>query len=127
MNWKEWTPKGEFWLHAGKGDGSAYWTESIDTVRSIFGEGFPVPRSPFLPRGGIVGRCRIVGMVSPEGLITLEAGEDDHLPDMRWHVPGEHAYVLADVVPVPFVACRGMLGFWPVKPEILAELARAAA
>jgi hypothetical protein len=124
MNWREWTPKGEVWLHASKGDDAAYWAESVERVRALFGADYPVPRFPDCPRGGIVGRARIVGMVTPAGEVQPEPGEsvDRSKLDMRWHFPGEHAYILDDVQPCAFVPCRGMLGFWPVPPTVLDHL-----
>jgi len=126
-NFRDWVPRGEFWIHAGKGDDGAYWQASIEQVRAAFGERYPVPRSPDVPRGGIVGRACIIGMVSPGGVLEIEKAEraafDFSALDLRWHFPGSHAYVLADVRPVPFVPCNGMLGFFPLKPATLDHLA----
>ncbi len=128
LNWTEWTPRVEFWLHAAKGDDPGYWSEARRFVRARFGEEDPPAFPPFqsVTRGGIVGRCRIVGMVTPAGEFQPDRGEHP-APDMRWHIPGQHAYVLADVVPVPLVPCRGLQGFFPVPPEVLRELEKHAA
>jgi hypothetical protein len=124
MNWREWKPRGEFWLHASKGDDSAYWTDAIERVRAIFGPDYPVPRAMELPRVGIVARARIAGMVTPKGEIQMEPGEElaPGSIDMRWHFPGQHAYVLVGVRPVPFTPARGALGFWVVPPTVLDHL-----
>lgn len=124
LNWREWDPPGEFWLHAAKDTSAEYWRESVDRIRSVFGLEVPIPESASLARGGIVGRCRIVGMVKPSGELEPTSAPAG---DMRWHFPGSHAYVLADVIPVPFVPCRGLQGFFPVPPDVLAQLGKAAA
>jgi hypothetical protein len=129
MNWREWSPIGEFWLHASQSEGEAYWKEAIEKVRARFGADYPIPRFAECQRGGIVGRARVVAMVTPAGELQPEGGDAAALHDvvgaidMRWHEPGEHAYVLADVRPVPFAKCNGALGFWRVDPKVLAHLA----
>lgn len=50
-----------------------------------------------LPRGGIIGAATYAGWVK------------DH--SSQWFV-GPGAVVMADVLPLPFVPCRGMLGFF---------------
>jgi hypothetical protein len=134
MNWREWDPPGEFWLHAGKGDTPEYWSEAIAWVRARFGPDFPVPSPDAVPRYGIVGRARIIGMVTPDGKMKLERGEPigsrpnfERAWDMRWHMTGQHAYVLADVEATPLVVCAGAQGFWPVPRRILEQLEEQAA
>jgi hypothetical protein len=124
LNWTEWEPVGEFWIHASAGEGEAYWTQAINSVRAAMGSDYPVPHYPAVPRGGIIGRATIVGMVTPKGEVQL-CGKPrlDRPLDERWHIPGQHGYVLANVRAVPFVKCPGMLGFWRVPEDVLAALA----
>jgi hypothetical protein len=76
-------------------------------------------------RGGIIGRCRVVGLITPdgdpfdlEGRIAMET----YKPDMRWHIPGQWGHVLADVEPLPFVPCGGALGLWSVPQDVVTKL-----
>ncbi len=76
-----------------------------------------------LPRGVIVGRCRAVGHMSPAHG-TLPCSNSDIVlteDDLRWWMGG-YALILADVEPTKWVPCRGMLGLWTPKPDVLAQL-----
>lgn len=98
---REWAPKnpgrkfsGEFLIHAAKGmtrDEYAAGAAMIDNL----------PPFEDLQRGGIIGRARVVDFVERS--------------DSDWSFgPG---LVLADAKPLPFMPCKGMLGFF--KPELL--------
>lgn len=65
-----------------------------------------------LDRGGIVGVANVVDCVTKS--------------DSPWFV-GPAAFVLDDVRPLPFVACRGALGFWNVPAEVEARVREALA
>lgn len=70
---------------------------------------------PNMLRGGIVGRCRVVGLITPHGDPWKNEGIDaiaKYKPDMRWHIPGQWGHILADVEELPFRACKGALGLW---------------
>ena len=125
LNWKEWNPKGEVWLHASKDDDAAYWAAAIEKVREVFGHQYPTPRWADCARGGIIGRARIAGMITPAGEVQWEpdANGGGRPPlDMRWHFRGQHAYILQSIRKVPFTPARGMLGFWSVPPTVLDHL-----
>jgi hypothetical protein len=109
--------RGEFLIHA-----SSWWRpddilDAVDACRDILG----VARLPGeiltlrmlkAETGGIVGRARIVDVRR-----NTEAAKS------RWEVPGSWSLVLADVRPVPFVPCKGALGFFEVPPDVLAQVA----
>lgn len=79
-----------------------------------------------LHRGGVVGRCNVVGYVGPTGEIYRGDGTRGPLPgvDMRWHVAGSYGLVLADVRPLPFVPFKGALGFFEVPDSLVPEAFR---
>lgn len=72
------------------------------------------------PDPATVRRGGIVGLVEITGCVTSSA--DPWFFDR----PGNHGYTLANACPLPFVPCKGALGFWRVRPETLAELRRMA-
>lgn len=61
-----------------------------------------------VPRGGIVGMARIVDCVT-------------HWDSRWWY--GKYGFVLRDAFTVPFIPCRGMLGFFTLPADVLASLA----
>ena len=75
---------------------------------------------------GIVGKCRAVAHLAPDGCCYLdpEGNEKDNtMPlDMRWWFGG-YALVLSDVVtfekPVP---CKGALGVWRIPTLVWAQV-----
>jgi hypothetical protein len=135
--WPSWSPPGDFWVHAAKGDDEVYWATAIERARRAFPGGLFVPKRESLPRGGIVGRARIVGTILPANDFrsrTTVCGTGTAAPryedvrdlDYRWHFPESPAYVLGDVVPCEFVPCRGMQGFFPLRPDVLRALEKIA-
>jgi hypothetical protein len=69
-----------------------------------------VPPFKQLARGGVVGQANIVDVIPPNGL-------DANSPrmksvDARWHMPGQFGFILTDVKPLPFFACKGSLGLF---------------
>lgn len=79
--------------------------------------------NPELPRGGIVGVATIVGVVPRGGRPwigrTGVADPRDFTPEEeRWWFGG-FALVLDDVRPLPFVACKGALGFFNVPDDVV--------
>lgn len=119
-------------LHRLTGSGRAAFEAHIDTKPGrgdLRGELLYTPRSS-LGLGGIVGRACIVDVVLPGGSSTgrvypsAQAAHMKHaLAEDPWYTGG-FALVLADVEPVPFVACRGALGLWDVPSGVEAEVVR---
>lgn len=69
-------------------------------------------------RGGIVGMATLADVVTSE----------DQLPaDQRPWFFGPYGFVLEDVRALPFMPCKGALGFFAAPPEIEAEVRRLIA
>jgi hypothetical protein len=104
------------------------WADFRDThldIHLIDGEPQLLPRRSLL-RGGIVGRARVVGLITPDGnpwgLEGREAVERFR-PDMRWHMRGQWGHILADVEPLPFVPYKGALVLFEVPESALRAVA----
>lgn len=97
--------RGPILIHASKGMTRAEYEDAADFASSL--SSWELPRFEDLPRGGIVGRARIVDCVTQI--------------DSRWFV-GRFGFVLTDVEPLPFVPCRGALGLFPVPQDVLDRL-----
>ena len=92
-----WTQvRGVIGIHAGK----AFDHEGYEWVRREFPQ-IDLPLPGGFDLGGIIGRARLVDCV------------DEH--NSPWFV-GPHGLVLSDQEALPFMACRGRLGFF--RPEI---------
>jgi hypothetical protein len=72
-----------------------------------------IPPLADMQRGGIVGRARIVDVLSPS---------TDGKPRAPWHMRDQHGFVLADVELLPFGPCRGMLGLFTAPADVLAQI-----
>lgn len=65
-----------------------------------------------LLRGGIIGRARVVGLITPDGQPYGDEGREAMArvnPDLRWHMRGQWGHILTDIEPLPFVPCKGAL------------------
>ena len=123
-DWKPRNPnlhfRGECYIHASlKLD-----ADCVDDIRDIF---YATGKDPLLvpnpaarsaddpdnpyPLGGIVGRARVTGIIRQS--------------TSPWFF-GPLALVLEDVKPVPFVPCKGKLGFFDVPKDVAAQLKAAA-
>lgn len=112
---REWPTKyrGTVLIHAAKGLTKAEYAEFVFWWEYHFKRRplatYPkCPPMDDLPRGGIVGRARIVD--------CIEASTDP------WFM-GRYGFVLADVDPIPFIPYKGALGLFDVPDEVV----RAAA
>lgn len=145
--WKGCTYRGPILLHAAKSVGTIDdFDETCETIARNISSGafvdYGVMRlktevaqedargtwrpHPKLPRGGIVGRARIVGVVRNEESFAdyLKLGGDDR--QRAWWFGG-FALVLADVEPLPFVPWKGALGLFEVPDNYATIAAEAAA
>lgn len=117
--------RGPILLHAAEGCTAVEHEQAIAWmhkagVLSIDG---PWPDWPHgAPRGGIVGRARIVDVISPAprelGPCNCAARID---VDGRWHMHTQYGFVLSEVEPLPFTPCKGMLGLWEFDESLLAK------
>ena len=84
-------------------------------------EGWWAP-SPTLARGAIVGRCRVIGVVTSEADFDRYVGSYYAAPRQRRWWFGGFALLLADVEriaePIP---AKGALGFWDFPDAMLAD------
>lgn len=85
--------RGPFLVHAGKG----FDRDSEDFVRRMCPD---LPARENLQRGGIVGRAELVDCITSS--------------DDPWFF-GPVGFVLRSASPLPFVPCRGQLGFFEVR------------
>lgn len=98
--------RGPMLIHAAKGLTRPEYNDFVDTYRALIREMPHIPEPPRfdeLPRGGIVGRVRMIDCVLASA--------------SPWFF-GKFGFVLADPTPLPFRPVRGMLGFFdPVDPD----------
>jgi polynucleotide 5'-kinase involved in rRNA processing len=106
--------RGEFLIHAAKGCTRYEHFFAIGMLREIeFRRKLPhilTPAWKDTERGGIVGRARLVDVLSP--CVTPVYGSCDE----DWHMHDQYGFRLVDVVPMPFRPLRGELGFFEVAP-----------
>lgn len=103
-------------IHASKtdprryGDAGAFLRERGLTVR------MPV----YPERGGLVGWATLVGCLCP----GVHPATEPHAEgvDLRWWMQEQHGWLLGDVGVVPFVPCRGAMGFFLPPADVLAQL-----
>ncbi|MFG1226076.1 ASCH domain-containing protein [Xanthobacter wiegelii] len=101
-NRKWWTSyRGPLAIHAAKGMTRDEYEECRDFAARL---GLTVPPMADLPRGGIVGRAKLVDCVSRH--------------PSPWFF-GPNGLVLADVEPTPFVPLKGALGLFDVPEGVL--------
>lgn len=96
--------RGPFLLHAAKNFTSREYVDGImysERVCDAKYHGVSTPRPDDLERGGIVGMAKLVDCVQRS--------------DNPWFM-GRWGFVLEDIQPLPFIPCRGQLGFF--KPTL---------
>jgi hypothetical protein len=95
-DWLTWV-RGPVGIHVGrKFDRAGY-----DWVRSTFPD-IPMPVPTEFERGGLIG-----------SMVIVECVAESTSP---WFF-GKYGFVIRDARPMPFVPCRGMLGFFRVPQE----------
>lgn len=132
--------RGPLLIHASAGCTRDEFADGADAIRDATGGELHMGCADFvryaaLQRGGIVGRCTVVGHVEPTGATRRSPHYERHgfdepidgltslsdAIDFRWHVFNSYALVLADVEPLPFVPWKGALGLFDVDETKLAE------
>lgn len=96
--------RGSFFVHA-----SSFASPDEDAAaRAWMGQRGLVLPPPLaeLPRGGIIGRAEIVGVVEPHASCGRV-----------WHMCDRYGLVLEGAEPLPFRPLRGMLSFFPVAMQ----------
>lgn len=114
---RRWNTKlrGEFLIHAAKGMTKLDYHEAQRLTEELQGYQFahdmPLPEQ--LERGGIVGSVEIFDVVAPvvrKGQTSIPEGLSQ--PLHAWHFPEQFGFRLRNVRPLPFLPCKGALGFW---------------
>lgn len=97
--------RGRVLIHASKGCTQSEWADAhyFMNLRKL---GADVPEIKDLERGGIVGECEIVDCVTNS--------------NSPWFV-GQYGFVLRNVKPLQFRACKGALGFFNPGNEKLTD------
>jgi len=101
--------RGRVLIHAGKGMTRDEYDDALATALHVGYRGFFPPREQ-LDRGGIVGAATIVGCAHPDRRTS------------PWHMGGQYGFELACPKPIPFVACKGALGFFNVPTDVAEQL-----
>lgn len=101
--------RGRFLVHASK-----QLDDNIETVLQTITQVFPrliLPRIHEFQLGGVIGLSSVVDCVT-----------DSKDP---WAIEGAQHLVLGESKPLPFIPCRGALGFWEAPTSVTADVYRA--
>ncbi|AMR77626.1 ASCH domain-containing protein [Cupriavidus nantongensis] len=119
---RTWSTKhrGPTLIHASKGITRQEYEDVADFVRNLNradfltgNEAAPIvlPALEELQRGGIVGVATITDCV-PSWAARVS----------QWHMEGQFGFQITDAKALPFVPCKGALGFFDVPADVLAAL-----
>jgi hypothetical protein len=115
-------PPARFWVHASKTMTRLDYVAATRVAREV-DPALRLPTREELLFGGVVGLTACTGVLPYADPDLVEQG----LLELRpWQMTGQYAYQLADMTPVPFVACKGALGFFRLPPDVLRELRSGA-
>ena len=106
--------RGRVLIHASKGMTRAEYEDVEDYLMFSAMESMTairIPESADLDRGGIVGIATVVDCIRPQDRLS------------PWHIEGQFGFHLIDAKPLPFLPCKGALGFFGV-PDDVAETLR---
>jgi hypothetical protein len=101
--------RGRFLIHASKGMTLEQYDDALLACVAL---GAPsvaerVPHPKKLERGGIVGMATLSHIHTP-----CRLPEEPSRCQHAWHMAGQYGFALVDVQQLPFLACKGALGFW---------------
>lgn len=119
-NWKSNNPgqrfRGEVLIHSGLVEDTPRCREVFHNIHPMTGLRFSFwdgnANTPEFHKGGIVGRAVVTDIVTES--------------DSPWFA-GPHGLVITDARPLPFIPCKGMLGFFNVPEEVAEQVREAAA
>jgi len=106
--------RGDFLIHAAKGMTRAEFDQALAFARLAMGEQCPSEEKlrMQLQFGGVIGRAHLVTVIPPC------IGEDGRANCPHpWHMPEQYGFILSDVRPLPFRACKGALSFFNLDLE----------
>ena len=110
--------RGEFLIHASKGMTKGEYEDVLEYCASELQHAEVFPPFEQVPRGGFVGRARLVDVIRP---CVAKAGLFTSCPH-RWHMPEQYGFVLQDIRPLRrLVPYLGSLGFFNVPDEVARE------
>lgn len=101
--------RGRVLIHAGKTMTRDEYDDGLATAMHVGYRAF-FPTREQLERGGIVGVATIVDCLPP--------GADAS----QWHARDQFGFRMADAKPLPFVECKGALGFFDVPVDVATQL-----
>lgn len=87
---------------------------TLERVNADTGQTLQMPQE--LPLGGIIGIARATSCLCPS---EAAADAQIHYP---WWFGDQHGFMLDDRAPLPFIMCKGALGFWTVPDAVLGQL-----
>jgi hypothetical protein len=102
--------RGRVLIHASKGMTRAEYDDVEEFLTYDVNSGIALPERSALERGGIVGVATITDCVA-----SMRRSSP-------WHIEGQHGFHIADARPLPFVECKGALGFFDVPPDVAETL-----
>jgi len=124
--------RGPILLHASARCSPNYYDDAVIWMlgRSLIQRSDGLPALSAMQSGGIIGRANIVTVIEPlprlEGMScytpTMHKRWCDRVApdvDYRWHMVDQWGFVLADVEPLQFHPCKGMLGLWEFDERLL--------
>lgn len=98
--------RGEFLIHAAKGMTSRDYDAAWDMARGFDQNlAWSIPEKGLLERGGIIGVATLFDVIEPTSVPHIQWS-------MRWHMREQFGFRLASIRPLPFLPCKGALGFW---------------
>lgn len=101
--------RGRVLIHASKGMTNDEYDDALATAMHAGHRSYFPPREK-LERGGIVGVATIIDCVPPDRLSS------------PWHMGDQFGFQIADAKVLPFIPCKGALGFFDIPPDVAAAL-----
>jgi hypothetical protein len=92
--------RGPVLIHAAKGMTRDEYDDALSSADEVTGHRCQAPDFEAIERGGIVGVADLVDVLTPKG------------QRYGWHMPDQFGFVLRNARPLPFLPCKGALGFW---------------
>jgi len=103
--------RGRVLIHAGKGMTRAEFEDAAHFMAMISPiDPLPLGDMANAARGGIVGVATITGCIPGTQKVS------------PWHMADQFGFQIVDARPLPFLQCKGALGFFDVPSDVAAQL-----
>jgi hypothetical protein len=103
--------RGRVLIHANKNMTQAEFADAAQFIAMISPiDPLPLADMANADRGGIVGVATITDCVPASRRAS------------PWHIEGAFGFQIIDARPLPFIECKGALGFFDVSPDVAAKL-----